>query len=237
MWESGFLMIHWTEREKWFFGLIVFLLFLMFSLIVYLNLEEKTVVDDSIPTLDLSIHDLDRPLAMNKVSSNPTESDRNKEQATPTETILIDVKGEVESPGVYPLPKGARVDDAIKAAGGATSQADLTAINLAEKLSDGLAVLIPSIEDKKDKELNSSIVSAANGSSGKSSSSSHSKVSLNQASKDELMQLPGIGESKADAIIRYRDQFGPFETVEQLLEVKGIGDKMLENIREYITLD
>lgn len=140
--------------------------------------------------------------------------------------ILVDVAGWVRRPGVYEFVSGARVIDAIEAAGGARPGAVLQALNLAAPLVDGTQILVP-------KEGESPPVAAGSGSVG---GVSGGLVNVNTATAAELETLPGIGEVTAQAIIDYRTQNGPFSTVDELLDVTGIGDVTLENIRELVTV-
>lgn len=147
----------------------------------------------------------------------------------PSSEVTVDVKGAVHAPGVFTLPGGSRIVDAIQAAGGATDQADLESINLAQKLQDGSSVTVP-------------IKGQAAGATAGSASSSHDsstptgKVNINLATVDQLDTLEGIGSTRAKAIIQYREQHGPFQSVDDLLQVKGIGPKLLETIRDRLTV-
>ncbi|WP_164491757.1 helix-hairpin-helix domain-containing protein [Staphylospora marina] len=141
--------------------------------------------------------------------------------------IVVDVKGAVKHPGLYRLKEGARVWDAVRMAGGAREEADLNRVNLAEPLSDGISVRIP----RKGEEVMASESASAmtvNGSAG--------KISINTATAEELERLEGIGPSKARAIIRYREEHGPFRSMDEIAEVPGIGEKTLEKFRHQIRL-
>lgn len=150
-------------------------------------------------------------------------------QATSTPAFIqVHVTGAVQSPGVYTLPEGARNLDGINAAGGATSAADLESLNLSEYLKDGQRLYIPSkgeIVPTTETTATSAPAPEANG-----------LININTADATELMNLPGIGEVKAAAIIAYRQTYGPFTSIEQLLNVKGIGNATLNTIRNLITL-
>ena len=149
--------------------------------------------------------------------------------ASPTPaTIQVHVAGAVKNPGVYILPENARNIDAITAAGGATSEADLERINLSEFIKDGQRVYIPYKNQPIPTSERSSTISL--------SPTEPTLVNINTADVDALMSLPGIGEVKAAAIIAYREAYGPFTSIEALLNVKGIGQSTLEGLREHITL-
>lgn len=149
------------------------------------------------------------------------------------ETIMVDVKGAVQSEGVYELPSTARVNDAIEAAGGFSDQADKKSVNLAQKLSDEAVVYVASQGE------NVSVVQPATSSptAGNTGSENTEKINLNTATVADLTTISGIGEKRANDILAYRDSQGGFTSVDDLNNVSGIGDKTLENIRPYVTVD
>ncbi|MFN2586934.1 MAG: helix-hairpin-helix domain-containing protein [Actinomycetota bacterium] len=138
--------------------------------------------------------------------------------------LLVHVAGAVMRPGLYALPAGARVADAVEAAGGPTRRGDLGLLNLAEPLVDGIK-----IEVLERGAQPAPPPPAAPG-------ASPSAVSLNSADQAALETIPGVGPVTAAAILAYRDETGPFTSVEQLLEVSGIGPATLESLRPYVTL-
>ncbi len=142
--------------------------------------------------------------------------------------IQVHVAGEVKQPGLYHLPDGANVQDAIDAAFGATENAGLDLINLATILNDGQRITIPPKTDHQDK------IEIPQRSSGLQETS---LININIASQEELESLPGIGEVKARAIIDYRTQNGYFLNIEELMNVEGIGQKIFEQIKELITIE
>lgn len=137
------------------------------------------------------------------------------------EVLIVYVCGAVNAPGVYELEPGARVCRAIEAAGGLTGEADPSRINQAAPLSDGEQITVPETGEE---------VPVPEG------SSDSGKVNINTAGKEQLMQLTGIGETRAEAILSYREQQGPFRTVEDLMKVEGIKEKTWEKIKEDITV-
>lgn len=143
--------------------------------------------------------------------------------------VVVHVTGAVSAPGVYTLPSDARVDDAVRAAG-ATAEADLSQLNLAQKLADGQKITVPAI--------GSASTSASEGTAATTAgaSSDGALVNINTASLEELETLPSIGEVRAQAIITYRETNGGFRTIEELQEVSGIGEKIFADVAPYITV-
>jgi competence protein ComEA len=148
---------------------------------------------------------------------------------TPTAVppVLAHLVGAVRTPGVYTLPAGSRVEAAINAAGGAAVGADVNALNLAETVADGARIEVPTAVPGQQSAPAASTVGAE--------ASSPGLIDLNLAAADELESLPGIGEVRARAIVDWRNRNGPFGTVEGVLEVPGIGETTLENIRDLVT--
>jgi competence protein ComEA len=151
--------------------------------------------------------------------------------ARPGKAIFVHVGGAVRHPGLYDLADGARVNDAVEAAGGATSKADLDGLNLAAKVKDGDKVLVPS---------KSSAASASQptgpGPPGATSSDGSTLVNLNAATIADLETLPGIGPSLAQRIVDYRTEHGGFRRIEDLMEVPGIGPKKYEDLKDHVTV-
>ena len=144
---------------------------------------------------------------------------------SPEVVILVDVAGWVRRPGVYEFEEGARVIDAIDAAGGARLGALLESLNLAAPLADGIQVLVPRQGETVAPPASGGAVGGVAG-----------LINVNTAMATELEELPGVGEVIAQAIIDYRTENGPFTSVDQLLDVSGIGDATLEDIRELVTV-
>jgi competence protein ComEA len=140
--------------------------------------------------------------------------------------LLVDVAGWVRRPGVYEFPEGARIVDAIEAAGGARPDAALELLNLAAPLVDGTQVLVTKIGQAP----------AVAPGAGSAPGAPGALVNLNTASATDLEALPGIGEVIAQRIVDYRTANGPFSTVDELLDVSGIGDAILGSIRELVTV-
>ena len=153
--------------------------------------------------------------------------------ASPAE-IVVDVAGWVRHPGVFRFHQGDRVIDAIHRAGGARRKADLQSINLAALLTDGEQIIVGR-GGASGSSPSSSGVTSGTGSTG-SGGEAGQLVNLNTATLDELETLPGIGEVLGQRIIDYREQHGPFGTIEDLMNVSGIGDKRFADLKPHITV-
>jgi competence protein ComEA len=152
-------------------------------------------------------------------------------QAAPG-TILVHVDGAVARPGLYSLPQGARVADAVDVAGGPRTAADLRAINLAEPLTDGQKLDIP----KKGEEAAEAVPTAPASPVPSAAGGPATIVDLNSADQATLETLPEVGPVTAAAILQYRDEAGGFSSVDELLDVDGIGPATLEAVRPFVTV-
>ena len=161
--------------------------------------------------------------------------------------VYIHVCGLVCTPGVYGLPAGSRVYEAIEAAGGFSEAAVPDYLNLAQVLEDGMKIQVPDrdqAEEWKARGLTQSGISMGGGTAGVQTSGrtgsgeggSKARVNLNTASREELMTLRGIGASRADDIIHYRQEFGGFKSIEDIMNVSGIKDAAFEKIKDSITV-
>ncbi len=153
--------------------------------------------------------------------------------------IVVHVVGAVLNEGVYTLPSGSRVSDAIDAAGGAIADADLSRLNLAARAPDGARLNVPSggagaagVPDSRTTQANNR--TAENDSPTDAGASSGELVDLNSGSLATLMSLPGVGETKAAAIIAFRELKGPIVSADDLLEIDGIGQATVDNIRPFV---
>lgn len=138
--------------------------------------------------------------------------------------ITIHITGEVNNPGIVMLDEGARIVDALEAAGGETQNADINKLNLAYVLEDGEKLYIPG-KNEEGKEY----ITRGNG-----NQTETAKVNINTAQIEELSTLPGIGEATANKIIEYRKENGKFEKIEDIKNVAGIGDSKFQNIKEML---
>lgn len=164
------------------------------------------------------------------VSENQKEMDEAQESA-PEETVQVYICGAVASPGVYTLPGGSRVVQAVEAAGGFLPDAEEKILNLARKIEDGEQITVWTREEAENMEITET---PQQNTGGTEQASGSGKVNLNTAGKEELMTLSGIGESRADAIIAYREANGPFGSIEEIMNIEGIKEKMFEKIRGSI---
>lgn len=189
------------------------------------------------------------PIILKKKESKETVKLNNK--TIQEETYKVDIKGEVINPGIYSLTCEKRVMDVIATAGGLTENADTSVINLSKKITDEMVIIVYSKEQvsdfKKTKEIENQVQEKCqqvdenairNDACINTSTNSIAtgKININTASLEELVTLPGIGESKARDIIKYREANGGFKALEELKNISGIGDNILAQIKENITM-
>ena len=170
----------------------------------------------------------------NTIFTNETEVVENKVGNEEISKIKVYITGDVNNPGVKELEIGARIEDLINVAGGLTVNADISGVNLAYCLEDGMKVNIPNINNKVENE----IITTENESGiiENMKNKNSAKINLNKATVAELCELPGVGESLAQRIINYRKENGNFRNIEDLKNVSGFGDKKYESIKEYIVV-
>ena len=137
-------------------------------------------------------------------------------------TLTVYVCGEVRNPGVYDLPLSGRLCDAVELAGGVTERAATSAVNMAEPLSDGERYYIPTRAESEEGVLYEN--------------KSDTRVNINTASKEELTSLPGIGQTRAESIVAYREANGKFESIEELNKVSGISEGIIAQIQDKIRI-
>ncbi len=177
---------------------------------------------------------------------NETQSNDKAGEQSSTGTIFVDIGGAVQEPKLAELPDGSRVEDAIIEAGGLTADADLSGINRAEFLQDGMKIYIPEQSDNSQMDGNAGSVSGTDGSSSgtggvssgtggvSSGTGTGGKININTADATELQQLNGVGPATAQKIIDYRNSNGRFQSIEDLKNVSGIGDKTFEKLKDHI---
>ncbi len=215
----------------------IILIILVIIAYYYLYLKNST---EEISNQDLEVN--------NTQESNQT----NETEKEGEDTIVVHISGAVNIEGIVELEAGSRIANAIEKAGGVKENADMTDINLAYPLEDGMKIHIPTKEETEANKNNenmideSYIISSSGGVSSKedtnstqgssSTSTSSKKVNINTATQEELDTLPGIGPSIASKIIDYREQNGKFNSIEEIKEVSGIGDAKYEKIKDSITI-
>ena len=165
-------------------------------------------------------------------SSDASEKDDGAEDLSVEEfsraesaSIYVYICGQVVSPGVYELPEGSRIYQAIDLAGGLTKEADTRRINQAAVMTDGQQIIIYAVGEE-----------ASEAESGTETSNASGLININTAGKEELMTLSGIGEAKASAIVAWRNENGPFSGTEDIIKVSGIGESLYGKIRDKITV-
>jgi competence protein ComEA len=187
------------------------LLLILFGVFIYQNINnqpETVISPEQMPVI--------------KDETIDSETEKNEEEAAASDPIMVDVQGSVKRPGVYGMNTGDRVIDVIRKAGGFLEEAEARSVNQAEKIADEMIIYV-----------------AAKGEEVHPLSSNKGKdkddlLNINSADLSELQTLSGVGPSKAQSIISYREEFGPFKSIDQLLEVRGIGEKTIEEWKDKI---
>jgi competence protein ComEA len=181
---------------------------------------------------------------INNISSLSLETNNTISKTQIVNKIFIDIKGNVLNPGVYSLDEGSRVIDVINISGGLTENANTRYINLSKILIDGDVIVIYSNEEiEKAKESNIIYIETPciceeinDACLDNNISNNNSLININTASLGELDSLSGIGESKAQAIIKYREENGAFNSIEDILNVSGISETIFSKIKDFITV-
>ncbi|MBO0468506.1 helix-hairpin-helix domain-containing protein [Enterococcus plantarum] len=190
-------------------GIILFSITCSVIVIVLVNSRQDTLPEDE--------------LVPNSVSSL-----QSSDQESTTAQIYVDIKGAVEKPGLYEGTLNMRVWDAVMLAGGVKDIADTKRVNFSERIADQMVIYIPEIGEEAQSAENDS-------QSEESQSKDVNKINLNQASEAELQTLPGVGQKKAQEIIRYREENGGFKTIEEIKNISGFGEKTFEKLKDAIT--
>ncbi|MBK5349280.1 helix-hairpin-helix domain-containing protein [Bacillus sp. TH22] len=196
----------WDFPKKWL-GLVVIIGTLIF--LFFWKTNQQT--ERSLITTEVQVKDVEK-------KSKPKVLDT-KEQK---KIIIIDVKGAVFKEGVYEMKEGDRVKEAVEKAGGLLPDADVKKVNLAQMVQDQMLLYVPNKNEPVQE--------------GTTFSKSEGKVQINTASKEQLEKITGIGSRKAESILKYREEHGPFQKIEDLLEIDGIGAKSLEKIKDQIII-
>ena len=168
------------------------------------------------------------------VEPTPAPAQEVEPAATPEPPrLIVHIVGAVNSPGVFQLPEGARVIDVLEMANGATEDADLVRVNLAAPISDGMQIIIP----REDEEVGEVFVLPGNSGTGSGGTGAGGRINVNTATAEQLQQLPGVGPSLSQTIVNFREEHGNFATVDELINVSGIGSATLERLRDLVTVN
>ncbi|KAA0560568.1 hypothetical protein F0342_22555 [Bacillus sp. CH30_1T] len=157
----------------------------------------------------------------------PAKIEKEPEELKIVEKVFVDVKGEVVKPGLYEVRQGDRLKFVIDRAGGFTAEADKKVINLAVKVSDEMMIYVPKIGEIETPQQIMAPSMPGN-------DSEKGRININTATKQEFETLPGIGPAKASTFIQYREEHGQFETIEEIQNISGVGEKTFEKLKEYI---
>ena len=202
------------RKDKIIMGLIIVIVALFAN--NYVKNNEDDLLKSEISLLDTSSDAI-----------SPTDEDENVE----INEMKVYISGEISKEGVYEFEDGDRLDDLIKKAGGLTENANAKDLNLAMKLEDEMKIYIPSIYEISSVDTADTIPIITSD----SKDSSKDKININKASKEELMSLPNIGDKRADSILEYRES-NTFETIEDIKNVNGIGEKFYQSLKDLITV-
>lgn len=216
------------------------------ALMVEAETDEATS-DSLAPEEGLSKNSVVSSSAVSGIASEISREEANEESETnansaPNETWYVDIKGAIKVPQVVPVTPGMRVHDVVEMAGGVTGEADQSQVNLAQLVTDQMVIYVPKVGEEvspstetlvADSQVTESAVSESSG----DGTSDGDLVNINTADTTMLQTLSGIGEKRAADIINYRETNGLFETVDDLDQVSGIGEKTMEKLRPLITVN
>jgi competence protein ComEA len=205
---SGWRGFEWLGRHRALLSAMILLTVAVSLLILLVRRPETPRIVVQPPTQPPAQQAATRPAASPQVAS----------------LLVVHLSGEVIAPGLYRLPVGARIDDALKAAGGPTGDGDIHRLNLAARLADGQQIVVP-------KRINPVLAALT-----ESASPTPGRLNINMAGVAELDRLPGVGPVTAQRIVAYREQHGPFTSVEQLREAKLVNAATFEKIKDLVGL-
>lgn len=216
------------------------------ALVVEAETDEATS-DSLAPEEGLSKNSVVSSSAVSGIANEISREEANEESETnansaPNETWYVDIKGAIKVPQIVPVTPGMRVHDVVEMAGGVTGEADQSQVNLAQLVTDQMVIYVPKVGEEvspstetlvADSQVTESAVSESSG----DGTSDGDLVNINTADTTMLQTLSGIGEKRAADIINYRETNGLFETVDDLDQVSGIGEKTMEKLRPLITVN
>ncbi len=204
----------------------VIAVFLVFG---YINTKPQNISEDDLEKIFVELNTNDKIDSYNEENNTIYTESNNK--------IVVEIKGEVNKPSVYTLDEGSRIYELIDLAGGLTPFGNDKNINKASVLVDGQCVVIGNIDDNEEDTLSDATLNISTNDISSLSDNTEEKININKASKDDLMKLSGIGESKAQAIIDYRNSIGTFKSIDELGDVDGIGKKTVDRLRDNIRIN
>lgn len=229
------MFTEWTSREKKLIVVICVLALLLLSMLVSSWHKSGYREPDRIqPSFEFMEQQTGDEFA---IEHRNLEERVDRSSIDETELVMVDIKGAVQNPYVYTMQAEQRVIDVIHRAGGLLETASTDSINLAQKVYDGMVVYVPTEEEAESglgwESLNANSIQHPAGHQSQVGFSS-AKININTASAAELESLPGIGPSRAKAIITYREERGHFSTPEDIMNVSGIGSKIFANLKDKI---
>ena len=200
------------------------------------GLSKNTVVSSS------AVSGIASEISREEANEEANEESETNANSAPNETWYVDIKGAIKVPQIVPVTPGMRVHDVVEMAGGVTGEADQSRVNLAQLVTDQMVIYVPKVGEEvspstetlvADSQVTESAVSEISG----DATSGGDLVNINTADTTMLQTLSGIGEKRAADIINYRETNGLFETVDDLDQVSGIGEKTMEKLRPLITVN
>lgn len=201
----------------------------VFLIFGYISTRPQNISEDDLDKIFVELNTNDKKEVYNEENNTINTDSNNK--------IIVEIKGEVNKPSVYTLDQGSRIYELIDLAGGLTPFGNDKNINKASVLVDGQCIVIGNIDDSEENTLDSATLIMSTNEISSLGGSTSDKININKASKDDLMKLSGVGESKAQAIIDYRDSIGTFKSIDELSDVDGIGEKTVDKLRDRLTID
>ena len=212
--------------KKW--KIIIFVLILLFSIYKVIDSKNLDIKDNVYIVSQSDVHEKE------SISNNISDENDNQEKENINKkTITVFISGEVKNPGVVTIDAEKRLSDAVNELGGTTENADLNKVNLAMKLKDESHYIIPKIGDNLESYTNETFENDIEN----DLNNKNNLININTASIQELDTLPGIGEATANKIVNYREEKGKFNSIEEIKNVNGIGDKKYEELKTLISIE
>lgn len=223
-------MLRFLKKYKYVITIFLFMLIIFYIVFVKVNLKSK-----------------EKNLVDNQVVINEVEK---VEADLKDDLVYVDIKGAVKKPGVYEINSDKKIIDVITMAGGLMENANTDNINLSKKVTDEMVIIIYTNEEVKNSNIVDTVIKVIdkecvcpniqndgciNTEINDSITNVNKTININTATLEELMSINGLGEAKAKAIIKYREENGYFKIIDDLLNVSGIGEALFEKIKEYIT--